>query len=145
MPAAWAYVDASALVKRYVGESGSSRVVSLFRRHRFLSSAIVPLEILSALSRRRLSGEFGDRDFQAAIARMTVDRARWELIGLTSLVVGRAEALAREQRLLRLDAVHVASALAFHEETGSRLRFVTAAPRQRAAAQRCGLPVVWVG
>ncbi|HKB24424.1 MAG TPA: type II toxin-antitoxin system VapC family toxin [Methylomirabilota bacterium] len=128
MPAAWAYVDASALVKRYVGESGSSRVVSLFRRHRFLSSAIVPLEILSALSRRRLSGEFGDRDFQAAIARMTVDRARWELIGLTSL-----------------DAVHVASALAFHEETGSRLRFVTAAPRQRAAAQRCGLPVVWVG
>lgn len=145
MPVAWTYVDASALVKRYAGESGSSRVVSLFRRHRFLSSAIVPLEILSALSRRRFSGEFGDRDFRAAVARMTVDRARWELIGLTSLVLGRAEALAREQRLLPLDAVHVASALAFHEETGSRLRFVTAARRQRAAAERCGLPVVWVG
>jgi len=145
MSAAWMYFDASALVKRYGREPGSVRVVSLLRRSRLLSSAIAPLEILSALFRRRSAGQFGDRDLRAAVTRMVADRARWELIGLTSLVLDRAEALMSERRLLPLDAVHMASALAFHEETGSRLRFVTADPRQRAAAERCGLPVVWVG
>jgi len=144
MSAAWMYFDASALVKRYGREPGSVRVVSLLRRSRLLSSAIAPLEILSALFRRRSAGQFGDRDLRAAVTRMVADRARWELIGLTSLVLDRAEALMSERRLLPLDAVHMASALAFHEETGSRLRFVTADPRQRAAAERCGLPVVWV-
>lgn len=145
MSAAWAYFDASALVKRYGREPGSVRVVSLLRRSRFLSSAIASLEILSALVRRRSAGQVGERDLRAAVTRMVADRARWELIGLTSLVLDRAEALMSEHRLLPLDAVHMASALAFHEETGSRLRFVTADSRQRAAAARCGLPVVWVG
>jgi predicted nucleic acid-binding protein len=145
MAAPWAYVDASALVKRYAREPGSIRLVSLLRRSRFLSSAIAPLEILSALSRRRSSGEFSERYFQAAVTRLVADRAHWELIGLTSLILGRAEPMIREHWLLPLDAVHISSALAFHEETSSRLRFVTADPRQRTVAARYGLPVVWVG
>lgn len=145
MPGGWAYFDSSALAKRYVKESRSARVVSVFRRNRFLSSTIAPLEILSALCRRRSSSEFTDPDFLAAVTRMVADRARWELIGLTSFVLGRAEGLIREHWMLPLDAVHMASALVFREETGSRLRFVTADSTQRAVAERRGLPVVWVG
>lgn len=142
--AGWAYFDTSALLRRYVRGPGSRRLVSLFRRGRVLSSAIAPLEVMSVLYRRR-SAELAERELSAVITRMTADRARWELIGATSLVLDRAEALTREQRLLPLDAVHMASALTFRDETGSRLRFVTADSRQRAAAERCGLPVVWVG
>ena len=45
----FAYFDTSAVVKRYVLEPGSLQVRRLLRQHDFLSSAITPLEILSAL------------------------------------------------------------------------------------------------
>ena len=145
MAAAWAYFDTSALLRRYVRGPGSPRVVSLFRRSRVLSSVIAPLEIVSALYRRRSSGELAERDLLAVITRMAADRVRWELVGATSLVLDRAERFIREHGLLPLAAVHMASALAFYEETGSRLEFVTADSRQGVVAESCGLPVVWVG
>ena len=43
----FAYFDTSALIKRYVSEKGSARVVSLLRRHDLSSSAITPVEVMS--------------------------------------------------------------------------------------------------
>ena len=48
-----AYFDTSVLVKRYVREDGSMYARALMRRHRVVSSAVAPLELLSALTRRR--------------------------------------------------------------------------------------------
>lgn len=95
MPTRWAYFDTSVLVKRYVRERGTARARSLLRRYRFLSSAVVPLEV------KRMS-------------------------------------------LRTLDAVHVASALAFETASGIRIPFVTADGRQRDAAGQVALNVVWV-
>jgi predicted nucleic acid-binding protein len=145
MAAAWAYFDTGALVKRYVKEPGSAQVVALFRRCRFLSSAIAPVEAMSGLCRRREAGALPAGQFERVVAKMAADRTRWELVGLTSFVLGRAEALIRQQALWPLDAVHLASALIFQEEMGHRLRFVTAQPRQRHVAARINLDVVWVG
>ena len=144
MAAAWAYLDTSALLRRYVRGPGSPRVVAFLRRGRWLSSAVAPIEILSALGRRRASGDLAERDLRAATARMMGDRVRWELVGATSLVLARAEPFVRGHGLSPLAAVHLASALTFQDETGSRVSFVTSEPRQRAVAERCGLPVVWV-
>ncbi len=145
MAAAWAYFDTSVLLKRYVREVGSAQAMALFRRYRLLSSALAPVETASELRLRQSTGDLAERVVDRALAKMATDRARWELIGPTSLVLSRAEELVRAHALRTLDAVHLASALIFQAETGRRLRFLTADARQRTAALRLDLEVVWVG
>jgi len=145
MASAWAYFDTSVLVKRYVLEQGSSRARTLVRRHRFLSSAIAPVEMLSALCRRRATGELDRRDFGAILSRIQKDRGYWELVEVSPLVLGRAEDLLREVALRTLDAIHVASALTFQTISGVPIPFITSDGRQRDAAGQLGLEVVWVG
>jgi len=144
MAAPWAYFDTSVLVKRYVREEGSPRASALLRRYRFLSSAIAPLEATSALCRRRATGELAQRDFAAILSRIRRDRVYWELVEVTPLVLGRAEELIREVALRTLDAIHVASALAFRRASGLSVPFITADARQREAAGRVALDMVWV-
>ena len=84
------------------------------------------------------------RDFTAIVARMREDREYWELVEVSPFVLGRAEELIQSTSLRTLDAVHVASALAFESSSGMRVPFVTADARQRDAAGQVALNVVWV-
>jgi len=145
MPSDWAYFDTSVLVKRYLREAGSFRARSLLRKHRFLSSAIAPIELMSALCRRLASGELAKRDFTEIRARMLRDRATWELVEVTPLVLSQAENLVQQASLRTLDALHVATALAFQAESGIRVPFITGDDRQRQASEQLELDVVWVG
>lgn len=145
MPPAWAYFDTSAVVKRYVREEGGARARALLRRYRFVSSAVAPVEAVSALCRRRAAGELADAHLAAVIARMRADRAYWELVEVSPLVLARAEELVERTALRSLDAIHMASALLFQAAGGARLPFVTADVRQREAAGALALDVVWVG
>jgi predicted nucleic acid-binding protein len=52
----WAYFDTSALVKRYVDEGGRREVLRLLRQYRVVTSAIVTVEVRSALRRRAADG-----------------------------------------------------------------------------------------
>ena len=144
MPTAWAYFDTSAMVKRYVKEAGSARVAALLRRRRFLSSAIAPVEATSAFRRRTVTGGLTQRDLTAILARMRRDRAYWELVEVTGLVLDRAEELIRGTGLRTLDAIHVASALIFQGASGMLIPFVTADAEQREAASQVNLDVVWI-
>ena len=145
MPRSWAYFDTSALVKRYVKEDGAVQARALLRRHRFLSSAILPVEALAALGRRRQAGDLTEQDHSAILGRLQRDRAHWELVDPTRPVLARAEQLAGAQALRALDALHVASALEFRISTELRVPFITADRRQREGAERAGLDVVWIG
>jgi len=144
MPAAWAYFDTSVLVKRYVKEAGSGRATALLRRYRFLSSAIAPVEATSAFRRRSATGGLTQRDLTAILARMRRDRAYWELVEVSGLVLDRAEELIRGTGLGTLDAIHVASALIFQGASGMSIPFVTADAEQREAAGQVNLDVVWI-
>jgi predicted nucleic acid-binding protein len=144
MPRPWAYFDTSVVVKRYVMEPGSTRARDLIRRHRFLSSVLLPVEAASALYRRRASEDLTERDLMAAIARMRQDRAHWELVEISPPVLERAEHLAGQASLSTLDAIHVASAMLLESMRGVRLPFVTADVRPREAGERLALDLVWV-
>jgi predicted nucleic acid-binding protein len=144
MAGQWAYFDTSVLVKRYVKERGSRRARVLLRRHRFLSSAIAPLEVISALVRRRSAGELTKRDFSAILSRLRGDRDYWEVVQVSPLVLERGEGLIRTTGLRSLDAIHVASALVFQAGSGIRIPFVTGDTVQREAAREMGLDVVWI-
>jgi predicted nucleic acid-binding protein len=145
MAAPWAYIDTSVLMKRYVKEVDTSWAVGLLRRHRVLSSAIAPLEAVSALARRQAVGDLTRRDFTATVARLAQDRAYWGLVEVTSDILDRAEGLVRRGDLRTLDAIHLASALSFGEETGLHVAFVTADQRQGEAARLAGLRVLSPG
>lgn len=140
----WAYFDTSVLVKRYVKEEGSTAARQLLQRYRFLSSAIVPVEVLSALSRRHMAGELTPRDFLAIRSRLHKDRSYWELVEVGAIVLSQAEELVQTVGLRTLDALHVASALAFQAASGLTIPFITADIRQREAGERLALNLVWV-
>jgi len=141
----WAYFDTSVLVKRYVEEDGAGPSRVLLGRHRLLSSAILPVEALAALGRRREAHDLSEAHFAAILGRLQRDRVHWELVDPTRTVLGRAEQLAGRQGLRALDALHIASALEFETSTAFRLPFVTADRRQREGAERAGLNVIWIG
>ena len=90
MPAPWAYFDTSVLVKRYVREQGSPRARFLLRRHRFLSSAVAPVEVVSALCRRRAAGELTQQNFAAILTRIREDRSYWQLVEVSPLVLAQS-------------------------------------------------------
>ncbi len=145
MAATSVYFDTSVLVKQYLWEEGSARALSLLRRHRLLSSALAPVELLSTVSRRRGTGDLGQHDYRAIVGRIGQDRTHWQLIEVAGLVLDRAEDLVQRMSLRTLDAVHMASALVAQTASRRRVPFVTADERQRAVAEQIGLDVVWVG
>jgi uncharacterized protein len=142
--ARWAYFDTSVLVKRYVKENGSMTARRLLHRYRFLSSAVAPVEVLSALSRRRTAGELTPRDFLAIRSRLYKDHSYWELVEVGATVLSQAEELVQKTGLRTLDALHVASALTFQAASGLTIPFVTADARQREAAETLALNLIWV-
>jgi uncharacterized protein len=140
----FAYFDTSVLIKRYVREPGSAQVVALLRRHDLLSSAITPVEIMSALGRRRR--DLSQEAFTATVNRVRSERLHWELIEVGETVLSRAEEIVQGNVPMRsLDAVHIASLMAFQSASGIRTPFVTGDGRQRDAAKFLGLDIIWIG
>ena len=140
----WGYFDSSVLLKQYVVETGTPPARILFSRYDLVSCAIAPLEITSALARRRAAGELEARHFLRAVAWIRDDREHWRLIELSPSVLARAADVIRETALRTLDAIHIASCLVFAGGLGTRVPFITADARQREAAARVHLDVVWV-
>jgi predicted nucleic acid-binding protein len=142
MPAPPAYFDTSAVLKRYVAEVGSDAVEPLLRRHPLVSSALLVVEITSALHRRR--GEFAAAVLEATWKRFSDDRGHWRLAAVSGAVLDRAEEVVRSSGVRTLDAIHVATAVLVAWELGSPLAFVTADGVQAAAAREAGMSVVVV-
>ena len=57
-----AYFDTSVLVKQYVEEAGSVSARRLFLRFQVVSSALTPVEMMSALARRRAAGDVNTQE-----------------------------------------------------------------------------------
>jgi predicted nucleic acid-binding protein len=139
-----AYFDTSVIVKRYVEEAGSVQARTLLHRHGVVSSAIAPVEALSALSRRRAAGQLSERNLRVIVERLRVDAERWELIECNQQVLDRAIAVIEAAGVKTLDALHVASALVFRELSHMRVGFVTADRTQIEAARRMALNATWL-
>jgi hypothetical protein len=111
-----------------------------------LSSAITPVEILSALSRKKREGELSAENFSAVLSRIESERRRWELVEVAELVLNRAQEIVQGAVPVRtLDSIHIASLVTFEAAAGMRIPFVTGDGRQRDAAVQMKLDVVWIG
>ena len=142
----WAYFDTSALVKRYVDEPGRRQVQQLLRRHDCVTSAILPVELRSALRRRVAERTLDSSRVSEILKRVAGDRAYWTVIEVSTEVLSGAEALVSVHALRTLDAIHVASAQLFAARLSiSDLIFVSADKRQTEVANAIGLASRHIG
>jgi uncharacterized protein len=139
---AWAYFDTSALIKRYVDEPRRREVLQLLGRHDCVTSAVLPVEIRSALRRRVSEGTLDAARVPEILKRVAADRVYWTLVEVARDVLASAETLATAHPLRALDAIHLASAQLFAGHmTVPALLFVSADARQTAAAAAVGMTI----
>lgn len=142
----WAYFDTSALAKRYVDEIGRREVLRLLRRHDCVTSAVLPVELRSALRRRVSEGTVDSARMPEILKRIAADRAYWTLVEVGTDVLAAAETLVAIHPLRTLDAIHVASAQLFAARVSApKFVFVSADARQTDAAAAVGMTVRHIG
>jgi len=139
-----AYFDTSVLVKNYIQEPGSARVRELLGTYEFVSSAIAPVELHSAVRRRHRQGELIRRHYTSILTRVKQDRAFWQLVEAVPPVLAKAEEIIIAHNVRPLDAIHLASAIVIQDSINTPLPFITADERQFAAARDCKLETIAV-
>lgn len=139
------YLDSSALVKRFVDESGSVAVVSaLAEASAVLTSLIAYPEIRAALARAVRMGRLDGRVLDALVVELDRVWAALDVVEVTDALAHRAGELAQAHGLRGYDSVHLAAALMATESLGSGidLRFGAFDAALCTAARACGLEVV---
>jgi hypothetical protein len=127
------YVDASALVKRYVAESNSAAAV----RHLLSDPAWVTGRHTYVEVRRTLALRLDPADRGAAVDAFESDWKRTTIVSLDESTCRLAAALAETTRVRTLDALHLAAA-----SRTARSAFLTFDLRLAAAARALGFEVV---
>jgi predicted nucleic acid-binding protein len=137
---AYVFFDTSALIKRYVNEPGRREVMQLLRKNHCVVSAVLPVEVRSALRRRVAEKSLDESRVPAILKRFTADRAFWTFVEVSREALAAAETLSAAHPLRALDAIHVASAQMFATRLGSAtFVFVSADTRQTNAATALGM------
>ena len=111
---------------------------------RTVTSALTMVETARAILRARVSGRLTPAQERAAVRALRRFERRCYVVAVSETVLARAQRPFPIEPIQTLDAVHLASCLIFTLLEGARLPFVTADARQRAAAERAQLTVVWV-
>ncbi|MBI3400388.1 MAG: type II toxin-antitoxin system VapC family toxin [Acidobacteria bacterium] len=136
----WAYVDTSALAKRYIDEAGRREALQLLRRYSLVTSVVLPVELCGAFRRRVAEGTLEAARLPGILSRVSADRQHWTLVEAGAEVLAAAETLVSTRPLRTLDAIHVASAQLFAARMSMpALLFVSADRRQTEAAAFVGL------
>lgn len=141
------YLDASALVKRYLAETGSAWVESLCADEANNAIAIARfglVETAAAFAAKRRGQFITVSDYETALNELLRDAdERYRLIAVGSAVIDTAIQLTRRQKLRGYDAIHLACALALNKPLLDHglplLTFVAADDNLLAAARSEGL------
>lgn len=137
-----AYLDASALVKRYIVERGSRETMALTADSEMTATSIVSrAEVAAAFAKAARVGLVKNEVARNAQRRFAGDWPDLARVSVTEAVVARAEGLAWEHGLRGYDAVHLASALTWQESVGEEIVVATFDQQLWDAARRAGLTV----
>ena len=142
MPERVIYLDASALVKRYVEEAGTEEVQRLLVGAAVLgTAAITQVEVAAALAKAVRMGVLDGESASEALAAFRGDWRSFERLQVTEIVISRAAELAWERSLRAYDATHLAAALIWQELLGESVAMVTFDRELWEAANASGLEV----
>lgn len=120
------YLDASALVKRYVAERGSMEVAAAVAAASPAGTAVISrAETAAALAKAVRMGIITKEDATAALTRFQREWPHFIRLQVTEALVARAAALAWSHGLRGYDAVHLAAALTWQDAMGQPVRVAT--------------------
>lgn len=107
------FLDSSAIAKRYINETGSTWICSLFDQvlnNQFFITAITRVEIISAITRRAKSGSISSEDAIAIRHQFKEDiQSEYQVIEITENIINSAMIMAEVYALRGYDAVQLAS------------------------------------
>jgi uncharacterized protein len=135
------YFDASALVKRYVRETGSLTVRRLLSTDSSATSRVSVVEITSALTRRAREGAFTDVERDRALTALERDIPFLLIVELAPDVVKRAQTLLQRWPLRSGDAIQLATCMYLQAELDEAMTFVAFDRRLTDVARREGVPI----
>jgi predicted nucleic acid-binding protein len=134
------YLDASALVKRYVAELGSTEVSAAIAQAQVTGTALISrAEVAAALAKAVRVNAVTQ---EGALASLQVFRNEWPdllRVQVTEMVVARAGAFAWDYGLRGYDAVHLAAASGWQDAMGERVTVATFDKRLWTVAELVGL------
>ena len=120
------YLDASALVKRYVRERGTDDVDALITAAAAVATVLVSrAEVAAALARAVRGRVLGADAAQRARRKFLRDWADLARVPITEALAARADSLAWSHSLRGYDAVQLAAALTWQEAVGSDVVLAT--------------------
>jgi uncharacterized protein len=129
------FLDSSAFAKRFIEEPGSRAVEDLCRLADELGLSVICVpELVSALNRRLRDKSISRQDYLRARRRLALEVGDAMVVQLTPEVVRFSLELLEDSPLRTMDALQVASALAWEADL-----FCSADSRQVSAARRAGL------
>jgi len=136
------YIDASALVKRYVAERWSSQVIELTSRADVVATSVVSrAEVAAALARAARLGALDHESAQRAQRKSSREWPDLARVPVTELLVARAEILAWDFALRGYDAIQLASAVTWQESIGEDVVMATFDQQLWQAAPAAGVQV----
>lgn len=138
-----AYLDASALVKRYVAETGSAEVAELIGQAEAAGTAVISRAEVAAALARATRIQVLPRD--EAVAALKFFSRDWEnliRLQITEGLVSRAASLAWDHGLRGYDAVHLASAFSWQDMLGAAIT-VASYDRQLWQAVKANGLIAW--
>jgi len=134
------YLDASALVKRYVKERGSQDVMALTTAAGAVATSLVSrAEVAAALARAVRLGVLNDDGGRRAQRRFSREWPDLVRIPVNEALVSRAETLAWDHGLRGYDAVQLAAALTWRDSVGQDVVLATFDRELWEAAPRAGV------
>ncbi len=138
------FLDTSAVLKRYVHETGTAWVQALAApsaRNSLFVVRITQAESVAAITRRERGGSITPQDAATAVADFQLDFARqYRVVEVSAGLVAQAATLARQHALRGYDAVPLAAVLEIHA-TDPSLTLLSADVELNAAAMMEGLLV----
>ncbi|MCL7453684.1 MAG: type II toxin-antitoxin system VapC family toxin [Anaerolineae bacterium] len=143
------YLDASALVKRYVNEEGSDwlrATITPARSQLLFTSRMTIVEVISAFARRVRDGSLTLEEFASARDLFRGDCFdEYQIMPPTIVVIDSASVLLELHPLRAYDAIHLATALGAQQFLADQdypaLTFLSADDRLNEAATAEGLAV----
>lgn len=135
-----AYLDASALVKRYLVERGSRETIALTAESKLIATSIVSrAEVAAAFAKAVRVGVVTEHRARSAQRSFAGDWPDLVRVPVTEALVEWAETLAWDHGLRGYDAVQLASALAWQESVGTEIALATFDQQMWEAAPKAGV------
>ena len=135
------YFDTSALVKRYLREEDSDKVITLFNEadHIFGSIVITQVEMAATFQRAVRMGTSSPKLISEVWQDFLDHWQSFTRLRLFAGTIERASAIAWDYGLRGYDSLHLAAALLWQETLGTQITLATFDRELWLAGQKCGM------